>query len=102
MNVEETVACPSCGRQVDNPLAHEGYSCANWPTDEDCDKVFLNPGPDHYTTYVEYRDYQIGYALVGSGFEWVHKDYDGPEDSRAGTSHSVQGCCMDIDEKEDL
>lgn len=87
---ELTVACPSCGRQVDNVQAHEGYSCANWINELD-DKG-----------YAYYRDYQISFAFYGSGFEWVHKDFDGPEDNRAGHSHSVQGCCMDIDEREDF
>ena len=85
---DETVACPACGRQVDNAEAHEGYSCANW-VDELDDKG-----------YAYYRDYVISAGYMG--FQWVHKDYDGPEDTRGGHSHSILGCCTDIDEQEDF
>lgn len=88
----ETVACPSCGQQVDNPLAHEGYSCASWPNEVDA------------AGYAYYRDYTIcrSEGFTPLDWEWVHKDYDGHEDNRAGHAYSIHSCCMSIDEMEDF
>ena len=97
---DDVAPCPVCQWPVDNPKAHEGYNCAEWPSQQECAAVFGDPRRDRYEAEVTYKDFKIGRPLSHHGYEWVHKDYDGPEDNRAGHSYSLVGCFMDIDERD--
>lgn len=44
-----------------------------------------------------YRDFDIDEGYPGT-FQYVHKDYDGPEDNRAGWAWTVAECKAEIDE----
>ena len=46
-----------------------------------------------------YKGYSIERCPVG--WQYTHKDYDGPEDKRHGTAKTVDLCMDDIDELED-
>lgn len=80
--------CPTCGRVVPSIFEHVDADCHNWP---DRDATFP----------VVYRDYEVDHHFVGMGFQYVHKDYDGPEDNRAGTENSAEDCFRAIDEALD-
>ncbi len=45
----------------------------------------------------EYRDFNINPGLY-TGYSYVHKDYDGPEDRRAGNENTEQDCKNAVDE----
>jgi hypothetical protein len=48
---------------------------------------------------MEYRDYIIQpHSYFGGHFEFVHKEYDGPEDRRIGHGSTVQDCKQQIDD----
>ena len=49
------------------------------------------------TKNIRYRDFGIS-AHDFMGMQYVHKDYDGPEDSRAGIEETEEGCRTQIDE----
>lgn len=44
-----------------------------------------------------YRDFDIDEGYPGT-YQYVHKDYDGPEDNRAGWARTVAECKDEIDE----
>lgn len=44
-----------------------------------------------------YRDFDIDEGYPGT-YQYVHKDYDGPEDNRAGWAWTVAECKAEIDE----
>jgi hypothetical protein len=44
-----------------------------------------------------YRDFDIDEGYPGT-YQYVHKDYDGPEDSRAGWAFTVAECKAEVDE----
>ena len=53
---------------------------------------------------VEYRGYTIRFnpppiPIRSHDWEFVHVDYDGPEDSRIGTASSVDAAKSEIDEQ---
>ena len=77
--------CPTCGRRVPNIFEHVDVECQNWP----------DPSEDNKSC--TYRDFEIEES-VGMGWQWVHKDYDGPEDNRAGTEMTFVGCLRAVDE----
>jgi hypothetical protein len=59
------------------------------------------PSPDTF-----YRGYRIDYYQPpipwrGADWQFTHKDYDGPEDSRCGHAASYAEACAAIDEMED-
>jgi len=49
---------------------------------------------------LEYRDYQIEFADSASRmrFQYIHKEYNGPEDHRLGVKNSLAECIRQIDE----
>lgn len=49
---------------------------------------------------ITYRDYTIKRGEY-TKFEFVHNEYDGPEDNRLGTGNSIEDCKEQIDEKYD-
>lgn len=75
-----------CGRLVDSFFDHVDVDCMNWPTPDD----------EVANAETPYRDFIVSVAHVG--YEWVHKDYDGPEDSRAGHGKNREECYRAIDE----
>lgn len=48
-----------------------------------------------------YKDFVISrsWGAPGSIWEYVHKDYDGPEDNRCGHAGSIEEAKTDIDER---
>lgn len=58
-----------------------------------------------YENPIWYRGYRIFNAdyvpMPDARFSYVHDDYDGPEDGRAGYGGSVADCIAEIDERED-
>jgi len=83
--------CPTCGREVPSIFEHVDVDCHNWP---DRDVKPYGEGS------IEYRDYAISNHWA-AGFQYVHNDYDGPEDNRAGTEPTLEGCYRAIDEALD-
>jgi hypothetical protein len=81
----ETTNCPTCGRIVSNIFEHVDMECQNWPDREEDNSC------------VTYRDFSIE-PHDHAGWQWVHTDYDGPEDNRAGTETTWVGCLRAIDE----
>lgn len=79
--------CPTCGREVPNVFEHVDAECQNWPDRSEA-------VPHKYRGY----DIETHFAM---GYQYVHEDYDGPEDSRCGTEKSVELCYRSIDERED-
>lgn len=76
--------CPTCGRTVPTIFEHVDADCHNWP--------------DRGETFpVVYRDFEVD-RHDWAGFQYVHKDYDGPEDNRAGTERTAEDCYWSIDE----
>jgi hypothetical protein len=54
-------------------------------------------------TDITYRDFEISHApppgyAPDSDWQWVHKDYDGPEDNRAGHAESLEACKTAVDD----
>jgi hypothetical protein len=49
-----------------------------------------------------YRGYVIRWSPNGSlpPMEYIHDDYDGPGDPRAGRQHTLADCLADIDQLE--
>lgn len=50
-----------------------------------------------YSNPVHYRGWRI-YIGEWTPFEYVHEDYDGPEDNRCGTAKTVEEAKREIDE----
>jgi hypothetical protein len=44
-----------------------------------------------------YRNFEITHSYMW-GYDYTHVDYDGPEDSRTGTRHTIEECKDAIDE----
>jgi hypothetical protein len=53
-------------------------------------------------SYRGYFIYPAEYAVPDSRFQYVHKDYDGPEDNRFGYGATVEECKAEIDDLEDV
>ncbi len=86
--MSEERRCDTCQRLVMAYDEHKDYDCGNWP---ECP----NNGVE-----VEYREYVIcSHSWVA--YQYVHKDYDGPEDSRCGTERTFVNCLMEIDNSYD-
>lgn len=83
--------CPTCGRTVPTVFEHVDADCHNWPGRD------VKP---YGQGSIEYRDYAISNAWIG-GFQYVHNDYDGPEDNRAGHERTLEDCYRAIDESYD-
>lgn len=83
--------CPTCGRLVPTIFEHVDVSCENWP---DRDVKPYGEGS------IEYRGYAVSNSWH-SGFDYVHNDYDGPEDGRCGNESTLEACYRAIDERED-
>lgn len=51
----------------------------------------------------EYKGYVISMAPLYTRFKWqyVHKEYDGPEDDRLGYCNTIEQCIEEIDEKNE-
>lgn len=58
------------------------------------------PGSNYYNP-IWYKDYRIHLDDNPFGWAFVHKDYDEPEDKRAGYGKSEQDCKDQIDELEE-
>lgn len=86
-----TQRCNMCGRPVASFFDHVDVDCLNWP---DPDVKPFGEGS------IEYRDYAISNAWIG-GFQYVHNDYDGPEDNRHGHEKTLEDCYRAIDESYD-
>ena len=43
-----------------------------------------------------YRGFNIDAAYIG--WQWVHPEYDGPEDRRCGHARTIAECHQDIDD----
>lgn len=56
--------------------------------------------PEFVGPYIEYRGYIVEPHWF-FGWQYVHKDYDGPEDNRAGHENTYEDCLVAIDERED-
>lgn len=80
--------CAKCDRLVQHHDEHKDFDCEKWPE--------WNIG----TRELEYRGYTIS-RHEWMPYQYVHKDYDGPEDNRCGTEQSVVACFMEIDCAED-
>jgi len=53
-----------------------------------------------YDNPIVYRGHWLIYlsdARPKGGFEYVHADYDGPEDNRCGWALTVEACKLEID-----
>ncbi len=79
--------CPTCGRVVPSIFEHVDANCEDWPDRSE-------PLPHMY------RDYHVTVGQY-TGYDYVHDDYDGPEDGRAGNEASLELCYRAIDERED-
>lgn len=86
-----TQPCNMCGRPVASFFDHVDVDCLNWPAPD------VKP---YGEGSIEYRDYAISNAWIG-GFQYVHNDYDGPEDNRAGHEATLEDCYRAIDESYD-
>lgn len=81
--------CPQCGRDVSDFFDHLDVNCTDWPEEAEG---------------ATYRDYVIERPMFTMGpiqWQWIHKDYDGPEDSRHGTEATFDDCLRAIDERLD-
>lgn len=83
--------CPTCGREVASFFDHIDASCDEWP---DRDVKPYGEGS------IEYKGFAISNAWIG-GFQYVHNDYDGPEDNRHGHEATLEDCYRAIDEWHD-
>lgn len=79
--------CPTCGRVVPTIFEHVDTDCARWP----------NKGEQ---LPLSYRGYTVDRSDF-MGYDYVHDNYDGPEDRRAGNETSLELCYRAIDELED-
>lgn len=78
--------CPTCGRVVPTIFEHVDTDCSRWPDRGE-------QLPHTYRGYTVDRGYMF--------YEYVHEDYDGPEDNRCGTEASLELCYRSIDEALD-
>jgi hypothetical protein len=81
------VNCPTCGREVPTLFEHVDVSCGNWP-----DRGEQLPQ--------SYRGYGIDAGWF-MGYDYIHDDYDGPEDGRCGNEATLELCYRAIDERLD-
>lgn len=88
LHTQTPTNCPTCGRTVPGVFEHVDVDCENWP-----DRGEALP---HM-----YRDYEVSVAEYCPGFQYVHKDYDGPEDNRGGHEVRLDLIYRAIDERED-
>lgn len=80
--------CPICGRVVPSYFEHVDAQCEYWPADP--------VGSESVT----YRDFEVS-RHFGEGWQYLHVDYDGPEDGRCGTEKTAEACYRSIDERLD-
>lgn len=80
--------CPTCGRVVPTIFEHVDVACHNWP----------DRGSETEGTI--YRDFELSKHWA-AGWQFVHVDYDGPEDNRCGTAPTFVDCLREIDERLD-
>ena len=80
----------------------------NWITRSDIDSPSAEqPGPYVPTGAGWYRGFNITFnpkpvpASVGADWDYIHPDYDGPEDGRYGCCSSPEECAREIDEYYD-
>lgn len=85
--MSEERRCIVCDRLEMHPNAHDGYNCKDWP-----ERAIGQ-------TETLYRDFVISHSWIG--WQWVHKDYDGPDDRRAGTERNLVDCFKAIDDWHD-
>ena len=79
--------CPMCGRSVKSYFDHVASDCMNWPEKPERGSV------TYRSFVVEPNDLMPGY------WQYVHVNYDGPEDNRAGTETTFEDCLIAIDER---
>jgi hypothetical protein len=81
--MSEERRCDKCDRLIRHWNAHDGLDCENWPE--------WQKGVTKY----DYRDFEVTPAYMG--WQWLHKDYDGDEDRRAGHADTPNECFAEID-----
>lgn len=84
-----------CGKLVDQGKTWEISPNLCW----DCDQALI---AERDGTQIKYGDYIIELNVKPipircHDWEYCHKDYDGPEDGRAGTGASIIDCICEID-----
>ncbi len=84
LEMSEERRCCICQRIAYQDDAHAGYDCANWPEQA----IGQNE--------MKYRSFNVSRVYIC--WEWVHEDYDGPEDNRAGTERNLVDCFRAIDD----